>query len=178
MKYLVASDIHGSSYYANKLIEIIDKENIDKLILLGDIYYHGPRNPLPYKYDPKMVSELLNNIKDKVLAVKGNCDSEVDQMISKFEIKDNLLVNILDKKFYFTHGHKHNKDNLPCEDFDVLVYGHFHVNFIENINGKTFINPGSTSLPKEKTENSFMIIDETTKSIKIKNFDGKILCQM
>lgn len=178
MKYLVASDIHGSSYYAKKLVKIIEKENIDKIILLGDIYYHGPRNPFPYEYNPKVVCELLNNLKDKIFAVKGNCDSEVDQMISQFEIKDYLTLNILEKKFYFTHGHKYNKDNLPNEDFDILVYGHFHTHFIKNLDGKTFINPGSTSLPKEKTENSFMIIDENENSIKIKNFDNKILCKM
>ncbi|MBQ7307238.1 MAG: phosphodiesterase [Clostridia bacterium] len=178
MKYLVASDIHGSSYYAKKLLEKIKNESIDKIILLGDIYYHGPRNPLPYEYNPKLVSELLNQISDKIIAVKGNCDSEVDQMVSDFKIENHFEKEIFGKKFFFTHGHIYNKDSLPLNDFDFLVYGHFHTGFILEKDNKIFVNPGSTTLPKEKTENSYLVIDEKEKTLKIKNFDDKILYQM
>lgn len=99
MKYLVVSDIHGSGYYAKKLEDIISKECPDEIILLGDLYYHGPRNPLPKDYEPKKVAEILNSYKDKISAVRGNCDAEVDQMISEFEIKENLKLDIAGKKF-------------------------------------------------------------------------------
>ena len=99
MKYLVVSDIHGSYYYASKIIDIINNENIDKLILLGDLYYHGPRNSLPKDYNPMEVCKLLNNIKDKLIAIKGNCDAEVDEMISEFPFNQNYEIIINDKRY-------------------------------------------------------------------------------
>ena len=108
MKYLVVSDIHGSGFYAKKLEEIITKESPDTIILLGDLYYHGPRNPLTQEYAPKEVARILNSHKDIILAVKGNCDAEVDQMISEFKLEDNIGLTIAEKKFFFTHGHKYN----------------------------------------------------------------------
>jgi len=159
MKYLVVSDIHGSSFYANKIKEIFEKENPDKLILLGDLYYHGPRNPLTRDYNPMEVASIFNSFKDKILCVRGNCDAEVDQMISEFEIEDSLELTINNKKFFFTHGHKYNIDNIP-DGIDVLVYGHFHTGFIKGKDGVIIVNAGSISLPKENTANSYLIIDD------------------
>ena len=103
MKFLVASDIHGSLYYLNKIIEQFENTNADKLILLGDLYYHGPRNPLPKDYNPMEVSKKLNQIKDKLMVIKGNCDAEVYEMISDFPFEEHLTLNINEKIFYFTH---------------------------------------------------------------------------
>ena len=173
MKYLVVSDIHGSLYYAKKLEKIINNEEPDKIILLGDLYYHGPRNPLTEEYAPKDVADILNSHKDKILAVRGNCDAEVDQMISEFKLEENLRLEISGKKFFFTHGHKFNMDFWPNEDFDVLVYGHFHTGFIKEFEGKLFVNAGSISLPKNGTKNSYLIIDET--KISLKDVDGNLI---
>lgn len=169
MKYLIVSDIHGSNYYAKIIEQLIQKEKPDKLILLGDLYYHGPRNPLPLEYDPKEVSNILNKYKDIIFAVKGNCDAEVDQMISLFKIRNHLKLMINNKQFMFTHGHKYNIDNIP-NNVDVLVYGHYHTCFIKKVNNVLCINAGSITLPKENTPNSYIIIDGEELSIRnIKN---------
>ena len=160
MKYLVVSDIHGSLYYANKILELMKNESIDKLILLGDLYYHGPRNPLPKEYNPMKVCELLNSFSDKLICIKGNCDAEVDEMISNFKFNELYKLDINNKKFIFTHGHKYNIDNKP-ENFDILVYGHFHTGFIKEEDNKIFVNAGSMSLPKNNTKNSYLIIDDS-----------------
>ena len=160
MKYLVVSDIHGSRYYAQKLEKIIEKESPDKIILLGDLYYHGPRNPLPKDYEPKTVAEILNKYKDRILAVRGNCDAEVDQMISEFKIEENIKLEINGMKFFFTHGHRYNMNFWPNEEFDVLMYGHFH----------TFVSPGSITCPKNNTKNSYLMIDND--NIILKDIDG------
>ena len=172
MRYLVVSDIHGSAYYANKIKEIFNRENPDKLILLGDLYYHGPRNPLTRDYNPMEVSRIFNSLKDNILCVRGNCDAEVDQMISEFEIQDNLELSIDDKNFFFTHGHKYNIDNIP-DGIDVLIYGHFHTGFIKEKNNVIVVNAGSISLPKEKTANSYLIIDD--KEIVLYDVDGNMI---
>ena len=173
MKVLVISDIHGSSYYANKIKEIVSKENPDKIILLGDLYYHGPRNDLTQEYAPMEVAEVLNRLKEKLLVVKGNCDAEVDEMISEFKFEDHLLLSINGKNIYFTHGHKYNIEVIPYEDFDILIYGHIHQGFIQEKEGYIFANPGSISLPKCGTEHSYLILDNN--EIILKNVDGKIM---
>lgn len=173
MKYLVVSDIHGSEYYANKINDILKSEKPEKLILLGDLYYHGPRNPLPKEYNPKKVSEILNSHKSIILAVRGNCDADVDLMISDFKVEDNLVLDICGKIFFFTHGHKFNMNFLPKEKVDVLVYGHFHTGFIKVKDGIIFANPGSITLPKENTKNSYIIIDENR--IILKDIDGNVI---
>ena len=173
MKILVVSDIHGSAFYAKKLEERIDTENPDKIILLGDLYYHGPRNPLTLEYAPKELADILNSHKDKILAVRGNCDAEVDQMISEFKIEENIRLEIGGKKFFFTHGHKYNIDFWPNEEFDVLVYGHFHTGFIKEKDGKLFVNSGSISLPKNNTKNSYLIIDDN--NVILKDVDGNVI---
>ena len=160
MKILVISDIHGSTYYANKINEIYDKENPDKIILLGDLYYHGPRNPLTKEYNPMEVAKILNSFKDKLICVKGNCDAEVDEMISEFEFNEVVKLEISGKQFFFTHGHKYNINNIP-ENVDVLVYGHLHTGFIKKQNNVLCINSGSISLPKNNTPNSYLIINNS-----------------
>ena len=173
MKVLVISDIHGSSYYAEKIKEIVARENPDKIILLGDLYYHGPRNDLTQEYAPMKVAEILNSLKDKLFVVKGKCDAEVDEMISDFKFEDHLLLDINGKKIYFTHGHRYNIEVIPYEDFEVLIYGHIHQGFIQEKEGYLFANPGSISLPKCGTEHSYLIL-EKDKFI-LKNVDGEVL---
>lgn len=171
MKYLVVSDIHGSNYYMNKFMERVDEEKPDKIILLGDLYYHGPRNPLPKGYAPMEVSKTLNSIKDKLLCVKGNCDAEVDEMISEFKFQESIELKINGLNFFFTHGHKYNMDNIP-NGVDVLVYGHFHTGFIEKKGNVVCVNSGSISLPKNNTQNSYLSMNE--KSIVLRNVnDGE-----
>ena len=173
MKVLVVSDIHGSAYYAEQIPNIFEKEKADKIILLGDLYYHGPRNPLTKEYAPMRVAEILNALKQYIEAVKGNCDAEVDEMISEFKFNDNLLLDINGKKVFCTHGQNYNIDNLPDEKIDIMLYGHFHTGFIKEKDGVIFANPGSLSLPKDNTENSYLIIDEN--KMKLKNIDGKVI---
>ena len=173
MKVLVISDIHGSSYYARKIEEIVEKENPEKVVLLGDLYYHGPRNELSQEYAPMEVAKILNSLKDKLMVVRGNCDAEVDEMISEFKFEDHILTNINGKNIYFTHGHKYNIENIPYEDFDILIYGHIHQGFIQEKEGYLFANPGSISLPKGGTEHSYLILEEN--QITLKDVDGIIL---
>lgn len=172
MKYLVVSDIHGSNYYANKIKEIKEKENPDKIILLGDLYYHGPRNPLTKEYGPMEVANILNSFKDIILCTRGNCDADVDEMISEFKFEDYIRLEIDGKKFFFTHGHVYNMDNIP-DNTDVLVYGHFHTGFIEEKSGVLCVNPGSIALPKNNTKNSYLIIESN--EIILKDIEGNII---
>ncbi len=150
MKILIASDLHGAYPVAEKITEMAAAENCDRIILLGDIYYHGPRNPLPDGYAPLKVAELLNKTAN-LAVLKGNCDAEVDQMISDFKYVDGLLeIDDGGKKLLFTHGHEYNDEQLPKGKFDLLCYGHFHVGFIKtDSEGHVFANPGSPSLPKD-----------------------------
>lgn len=160
MKLFIASDIHGSKYYAEKLIERFHAENADMMALLGDIYYHGPRNPLPKNYAPMEVANLLNNIKDKLVVIKGNCDSEVDQMISQFTFTEMAKIVVDNAVVTLTHGHKFNKDAMPEYAGDVLAYGHFHINFMQRVGDTLVINPGSVSLPKENSVHGYITIEK------------------
>ena len=172
MKIIVASDIHGSNYFTKKLMNVIKNEEPNKVILLGDIYYHGPRNKLPKRYNPKKVAENLNSISEKIKCVKGNCDAEVDQMISSFKFEDSIEMKIAGKNFLFVHGHKLNFDKLPA-GFDFIFGGHTHVHKIEKFDKVTYVNPGSISIPKSKTTNSYAVIDN--KTISIFNFKGTLI---
>lgn len=172
MKYLVISDIHGSGYYANKIKEIYERENPEKIILLGDLYYHGPRNQLSQEYDPMKVSEILNSYKDIIRCTRGNCDAEVDEMISEFKFEEQIELTISNKKFLFQHGQVYNIDYLP-KGIDVLVYGHFHTGYIKEKDGVLCVNAGSISLPKNGTTNSYLIIDD--ESIYLKDIEGNII---
>lgn len=175
MKVVVVSDIHGSSYYAERLKEIVEKEDPEKVIILGDLYYHGPRNELTQEYNPMKVAEILNAMKDKIMVVKGNCDAEVDEMISEFKFEDHILIELNGKKFYFTHGHKYNIENIPYDDFDIMIYGHIHQGFIEKKEQFIFANPGSISLPKGMSTHSYILLDEN--NIILKDIDGNIISE-
>ncbi len=172
---MVISDIHGSLFYLKKVIEIFEKNNYDKILILGDELYHGPRNPLPKEYNPKEAAELLNRYKNKIIAVRGNCDSEVDQMVLNFPITaDYNMIFWENKKIFMTHGHIYNIDSpLPMEDGDIMIYGHFHIPIIQRKNEKMFLNPGSISLPKENNPNSFGVFENG--SFYIKDMEENIL---
>ncbi len=160
MKIMVASDIHGSYYYCEKLIDCYIKSGADKLLLLGDILYHGPRNDLPRDYAPKKVIELLNSVKDELLCVRGNCDTEVDQMVLDFPIlADYAILYDGNRMIFATHGHTFNKDNLPkLKSGDILIHGHTHIPLCEKTGEITVMNPGSVSIPKENSHHGYMMI--------------------
>ncbi len=168
MKLMFASDIHGSAYYAEKLIEAFKKEKPEKLVLLGDLLYHGPRNDLPRDYAPKKVIELLNGIKDDLLCVRGNCDTEVDQMVLDFPILADYAVMYLDGKMvYITHGHKINPQDPPkLSKGDILMNGHTHIPANEDMGDFTYINPGSVSIPKNGSGHSYMIYENKEFTLK------------
>lgn len=159
MKLMIASDIHGSMYYAQLLVDAYKKSGAERLVLLGDILYHGPRNDLPKDYNPKHVIELLNNISDELLCVRGNCDTEVDQMVLNFPVLADYAVLMLDgKMYYLTHGHKYGVDNFPnVKKGDAIIQGHTHVPMLEERDGILCINPGSVSIPKNNSAHQCLI---------------------
>lgn len=161
MKYLIASDIHGSAYYCRKVLEQFEKEAADKIILLGDILYHGPRNDLPKEYNPKAVTEMLNSVKDKIFCVRGNCEAEVDQMVLDFPVlADYALLCEQGTMIFITHGHLYNLADLPkIGPKDILLHGHTHVPALEATEHCIYMNPGSTSLPKEDSLPSYMTLE-------------------
>ena len=172
MKLFIATDVHGSAYWANCTVQEFKRLNCDLLVLLGDVYNHGPRNPFPRDYAPMKVAEIFNGIANKVVAVKGNCDSEVDEMISEFPFVKQEIIPLGNRKLYFTHGHVYNKDNLPClSKGDVLFYGHFHKNEITVVDGVTCVNVSSVSLPKDKS--AYCVVDES--GITLYGFDGEVI---
>ncbi|MBR0461601.1 MAG: phosphodiesterase [Erysipelotrichaceae bacterium] len=163
MKLMIASDIHGSAYYCEKMLKAFEEEKADKLLLLGDFLYHGPRNDLPKDYDPKAVAEMLNRMKDKILAIKGNCDSEVDQMMLEFPIMaDYALIEANGITIYATHGHIHNMKNPLPMNKGILLCGHTHVPALEEMNSFTYLNPGSIAIPKQDSSFSYMILEDKT----------------
>lgn len=174
MKYIIASDIHGSFTYAEKLINAFLEEKADKILLLGDILYHGPRNDLPDGYSPKKVFELLNSYKNDILCVRGNCDAEVDQMVLEFPIMaDYLIISNKNNMVFATHGHIYNENALPpLKKGDVLLHGHTHLTVVKDLGDVTYINPGSIALPKDG--NNGYIIFENGKFI-FKNVNGEVL---
>ena len=161
MKFIIASDIHGSAYYCRMLLEAFEKEKADKILLLGDILYHGPRNDLPKEYAPKEVIALLNPLKDKILCVRGNCDTEVDQMVLDFPVLADYAVIAVDKTvIYATHGHKYNEGNLPpVTEGDILFCGHTHIPVINKHETYTYMNTGSVSIPKENSPHSYVVFE-------------------
>jgi putative phosphoesterase len=177
MKILIASDIHGSLKYCRMLIDDYNKEDCDKLILLGDVLYHGPRNDLPEEYNPKGVIALLNSMAEEILCVRGNCEAEVDDMVLDFNVlADYALLFNNGKTFFLTHGHKFNPQNPPkLKKGDVLFNGHTHVSKIEEICGFIYANPGSVSIPKENTPRGYMILAD--EKIIHKNLDGETLSE-
>ena len=172
MRIIIASDIHGSAYFAEKLKDCFRKEKAEQLILLGDIYYHGPRNDLSYEYNPQKVADIFNEMWDKIVCTKGNCDSEVDEMISRFSFIDNMELFVKGKKVFLAHGHKINWD-FPNYYGDVIIFGHLHTGFIKNENGIIIANTGSVSLPKNSTPNSYIVM--TDEGIELKDLEGNII---
>lgn len=162
MKYLIASDIHGSAFYCEQLLKAYEKEGADRILLLGDILYHGPRNDLPKDYAPKKVIAMLNDIKEEIICVRGNCDTEVDQMVLEFPIMaEYALISNGKRMIFATHGHKMNKDNPPMlKQGDILLNGHFHVPVCEKTGDFVYMNPGSVSIPKENSAHSYMIMED------------------
>lgn len=174
MKLFFISDIHGSVYYLEKALERYEKEQADYIIILGDILYHGARNPLPKAYNPKGVIELLNKLSKKIIAVRGNCDSEVDQMVLNFPLSgtySNLLLG--DQRLFLTHGHIYNKEKMvELEKGSVFAYGHTHIPELKIIEDIIYFNPGSITLPKEANPRTYGVMDEN--KIEIKTFDGDV----
>lgn len=164
MKYFIASDIHGSAFYCKKMLDAFEKESADRLILLGDILYHGPRNDLPAEYDPKKVIEMLNPFASRIFCVRGNCDSEVDQMVLNFPIlADYCLISEKNQMIFVTHGHQYNLQTPPLlQKGDVLLHGHTHVPACTKTETFTYLNPGSVSLPKEDSHHSYLILEDGT----------------
>lgn len=162
MKWMIASDLHGSAYYCKKMLERWENERADKLVLLGDLLYHGPRNDLPRDYAPKEVIAMLSPLADKILCVRGNCEAEVDQMVLPFPIMADYAVLIADGKVvYITHGHIINTKNpLPFAKGDILLHGHTHVPACEQVGGWWYLNPGSVSIPKEGSKHSYMTLED------------------
>lgn len=175
MKLMIASDIHGSAEFCRELLNRYEEESPDKLLLLGDILYHGPRNDLPCGYNPKSVIEMLNNIKDSLICVRGNCDAEVDQMVLDFPIMaDYAVLSLDDKTVFATHGHIYNEGTPPSmSGFDVMLCGHTHIPAYKQHDGYVYINPGSVSIPKEEGERGY-IIYEDNKFVR-KNLQGDVI---
>ena len=172
MKLMFASDIHGSAYYCRRMLELYQKSNANRLILLGDILYHGPRNDLPKDYAPKEVIAMLNPLKDQILAVRGNCDTEVDQMVLEFPILvDYAFLLVEGQAIYATHGHIFHENHLPpVQDGDVLIHGHTHLLEAKEIRTEDgrrikILNPGSVSIPKGGNPATYGILEDGVFSI-------------
>lgn len=163
MKWMIASDIHGSALFCRRMLDRFAAEGAQRLVLLGDLLYHGPRNDLPEGYAPKEVIGMLNPLRDKLFCVRGNCDAEVDQMVLQFPIQaDYALFPVGSRLCYATHGHIHGEDNPPplC-DGDILLCGHTHLPKREIHPGFVYLNPGSVSLPKGGSVRSYMMLEDT-----------------
>ncbi len=177
MKYCIASDIHGSCKYASIICERFKAEKADKLLILGDILYHGPRNDLPDGYAPKKVIELLNSIKNDIIAVRGNCEAEVDSMVLDFPCMSDYAVVMTEtgRCMYLTHGHIYNPENLPpLADGSIFLYGHTHVKVLDKSNNIYIMNPGSVSIPKDGKA-SYGIYENG--KLYLKDLDGNIISE-
>ena len=172
MKIMIASDIHGSAFYCEKMIEAYRGEKADKLLLLGDILYHGPRNDLPKEYNPKKVIQMLNDIKEDILCVRGNCDTEVDQMVLEFPVlAEYCILYVKDRMIFATHGHTFNAEHLPMlKAGDILLNGHFHVPAYRTVGNIIYMNPGSVSIPIYEAVSLQLIMEDET--FTWKNLEG------
>lgn len=178
MKILVASDIHGSAYYCEKLWEAYDREKASRMFVLGDILYHGPRNDLPLEYAPKRVLALMNERKECLFAVRGNCDTEVDQMVLNFPIlADYAILPLEDRLIYATHGHKFFPEHMPpFGEKDILLYGHTHIWQAEKVNGHICLNPGSVSIPKGGNPPTYAVLEKG--SFSVRTLEGEELASI
>ncbi len=178
-KLLIASDIHGSAYWCGRLLEAFAREHADRMLLLGDILYHGPRNDLPDGYAPKSVIAQLNPLADRLFCVRGNCDAEVDQMVLSFPmLADYAILPVGDRLLYATHGHVYNTDNPPpLAPGDILLHGHTHIPAWQPFgtdNRLLYLNPGSVSLPKAGSAHAYMTLDTDTGAICWHDMDGDV----
>lgn len=175
MKYMFASDVHGSAYFCRKMLEAYREEGAERLVLLGDLLYHGPRNDLPKEYAPKEVIAMLNDKKDEIYTVRGNCEAEVDQMVLEFPVQAEYCVLVIEgKTFFATHGHVYNTDHLPpLKKGDILIHGHTHVLKAENMEDYIWLNPGSVSIPKEGNPHTYAVLENGL--FEIKDFDGNVV---
>lgn len=175
MKWLIASDLHGSAYYCRMLINAYMKERADRMLLLGDLLYHGSRNDLPKEYAPKAVIEMLNEYGSNIVCVRGNCESEVDQMVLDFPIMaDYAVLNIEENIIFATHGHRFNEDNVPpLKKGDILLNGHTHIPAFRRHGDYIYMNPGSVSLPKESSHHGYMIFEGNV--FQWKDLSGRII---
>lgn len=165
MKLMIASDIHGSALYCRELLRAMDREQPDRLLLLGDILYHGPRNDLPKEYDPRAVAAMLNERRGDIACVRGNCDTEVDQMVLEFPVMADYCLLCVGRRLIFaTHGHHYHLGQLPAlHEGDILLHGHTHVPaWTEFGQNNRYFNPGSVSIPKEGSARGYMMMDEQT----------------
>ncbi len=182
MKYFIASDIHGSAYWCGQMLERYRKSGCERMILLGDILYHGPRNDLPRDYAPKQVIAMLNPLKNQIWAVRGNCEAEVDQMVLDFPVMADYAVLVLNgHTIYATHGHHYNEEVLPpLSDGDALLHGHTHVLKAEALtkDGLRFyhLNPGSVAIPKNGNPNTYAILDGDV--FRILDFEGNTAAEI
>ena len=169
MKLLICSDIHGDAVATERILQIFESEKADRIVLLGDILYHGPRNDLPEGYAPKNVIKMLNSLSEKIIAVRGNCEADVDGMVLDFPITSELSY-IMDKDItlLLTHGHKFTPDDPPkMARATVMLAGHTHVPKIRELDGGCFyVNPGSVSLPKEGNPKTYAVYEDGLLSIK------------
>lgn len=174
MKWLIASDIHGSAYYCEKLVEAYKREAADRILLLGDVLYHGPRNDLPKDYAPKQVIAMMNPLANDILCVRGNCEAEVDQMVLEFPVlADYAVLTAGEKLIYVTHGHVYNNGKLPpLHKGDILLHGHTHIPACEEYDTHVYLNPGSVSIPKENSPHSYMVFDG--ERFEWKTLDGEV----
>lgn len=173
MKIAIASDIHGSLCYARSFFEKAQALGAEKILLLGDLYYHGVRNPLPDGYQPLALAEFLNEHREELMAVRGNCDSDVDAMVSRFDLLPAALLFVNGKSIHASHGDRYDIDHLPVGKYDIVLYGHYHTGFIREKEGVVVANPGSLSLPKGGTERSFLLLSE--KELALYSLDGILL---
>ena len=177
MKLLIASDIHGDAVCCKAMLDAFEREGAEKILILGDILYHGPRNDLPDNYAPKKVIEMLNAVSDKLLCVRGNCDTEVDQMVLSFPIlSDTAFVYDSEEKLtlYMSHGHRYSPENLPpISGKAVFLSGHTHLQGFFESKGITCINPGSVSLPKGGNPKTYAVYEKG--EITVKELDGRVI---
>ena len=175
MKYMIASDIHGSAFYCRKLLEAFEASGANRLVLLGDILYHRPRNDLPKEYAPKEVLAMLNGCKDRIYCVRGNCDTEVDQMVLEFPVMADYALLVIDGiTIYATHGHVYHENHLPpMQKGDVLLHGHTHVLRADQCGDITILNPGSVSIPKEGNPPTYAILEDGV--FRILDFEGRVI---
>ena len=178
MKWMIASDIHGSARWCRELLAALNREQAERLVLLGDILYHGPRNALPEEYNPMETARMLNERREQLLCVQGNCDADIDQMVLEFPIMAQYIYLAEGRvRIFATHGHLFNTEKLPpLQTGDILLHGHTHVPAWEDHGTYRYLNPGSVSIPKEDSERGYMTLEDGV--FRWKTLDGRLVHEM